>query len=94
MGDEKVIKNALKEIMHQGINNTQRNMVAWVIRAKLIAFNTDNSGGSLCKTIFAVSRITGWTAHLLEQWSENRLIRPRAAYVGKRDLKVVPIDER
>ncbi|MDX1548272.1 MAG: citrate/2-methylcitrate synthase, partial [Rhodothermales bacterium] len=27
--------------------------------------------------IFALSRITGWTAHLLEQWQENRLIRPR-----------------
>ncbi|NNE33734.1 MAG: citrate synthase, partial [Rhodothermales bacterium] len=38
--------------------------------------------------IFALSRITGWTAHLLEQWSENRLIRPRAEYVGPRGLKV------
>ena len=36
--------------------------------------------------IFAMSRITGWTAHLLEQWKENRLIRPRAAYVGNRGL--------
>lgn len=34
--------------------------------------------------IFAMSRITGWTAHLLEQWEDNRLIRPRAAYVGPR----------
>jgi len=32
--------------------------------------------------IFALSRITGWTAHLLEQWVDNRLIRPRAAYSG------------
>ena len=32
--------------------------------------------------IFAMSRVTGWTAHLLEQWSDNRLIRPRAAYDG------------
>lgn len=32
--------------------------------------------------IFAMSRVTGWTAHLLEQWRDNRLIRPRAAYVG------------
>ena len=37
--------------------------------------------------IFALSRITGWTAHLLEQWKENRLIRPRAAYTGPRGLK-------
>ena len=44
--------------------------------------------------IFAMSRVTGWTAHLLEQWKANRLIRPRAEYVGPRDLKVKPIDER
>jgi citrate synthase len=36
--------------------------------------------------IFALSRISGWTAHLLEQWADNRLIRPRAAYTGPRDL--------
>ncbi|QXD16632.1 citrate synthase [Rhodocaloribacter litoris] len=44
--------------------------------------------------IFAMSRITGWTAHLLEQWKDNRLIRPRAAYVGPRNLAVRPLDER
>jgi len=44
--------------------------------------------------IFALSRITGWTAHLLEQWEDNRLIRPRAEYVGPRGLTVTPIDER
>ena len=32
--------------------------------------------------IFAVSRISGWTAHVLEQYSNNRLIRPRADYIG------------
>lgn len=37
--------------------------------------------------IFAMARITGWTAHLLEQWKENSLIRPRAAYKGPRGLK-------
>jgi citrate synthase len=44
--------------------------------------------------IFAISRITGWTAHLLEQWVDNRLIRPRAEYVGPRDRTVAPIAER
>jgi citrate synthase len=32
--------------------------------------------------IFAVSRVAGWTAHVLEQYANNRLIRPRADYVG------------
>ena len=36
-------------------------------------------------SIFAVSRMAGWTAHALEQYANNRLIRPRAEYVGERD---------
>jgi citrate synthase len=44
--------------------------------------------------IFAVSRISGWTGHILEQYSNNKLIRPRAEYVGPRGLKYSPINER
>jgi len=44
--------------------------------------------------IFAVSRISGWTAHILEQFAENKLIRPRAEYTGPRDVPYVPIGER
>ena len=44
--------------------------------------------------IFAISRVSGWTAHLLEQWKENRLIRPRAEYVGPRDRTVIPVEQR
>ena len=44
--------------------------------------------------IFAVSRISGWTGHILEQYADNKLIRPRAEYVGERDLKYTSIDER
>ena len=44
--------------------------------------------------IFAVSRIAGWTGHILEQYANNKLIRPRAEYVGPRDLKYVPVAER
>ena len=35
-----------------------------------------------CTSIFAVGRVSGWCAHALEQYADNRLIRPRAAYVG------------
>jgi citrate synthase len=44
--------------------------------------------------IFAVSRISGWTGHILEQYGHNKLIRPRAEYIGARDLKYVPVNER
>jgi citrate synthase len=44
--------------------------------------------------IFAVSRMAGWTAHILEQYRNNRLIRPRADYKGKIDRQWIPIEER
>lgn len=44
--------------------------------------------------IFAISRTVGWTAHILEQWSNNRLIRPRANYIGPLPTKYVPIQSR
>ncbi len=44
--------------------------------------------------IFAISRVSGWTAHILEQYQNNRLIRPRADYVGPTNQKYVPIDKR
>src|SRR6185503_7095956 len=44
--------------------------------------------------IFAISRISGWTAHILEQYADNKLIRPRAEYIGPRNVPYLPIDER
>lgn len=44
--------------------------------------------------IFAVSRISGWTGHILEQYANNRIIRPRAEYTGPRDVPYVPLEER
>ena len=44
--------------------------------------------------VFAASRVAGWCAHVLEQYSNNRIYRPRGNYVGPRDLQYKPIDER
>ncbi|MBM3777132.1 MAG: citrate synthase [Acidimicrobiia bacterium] len=45
--------------------------------------------------IFAVSRVSGWTAHVLEQYANNRLIRPRADYTGpEHPQRFVPLDQR
>jgi citrate synthase len=43
---------------------------------------------------FAVSRVAGWTAHCLEQQALDRIIRPQSAYVGSRDRRWVPLEER
>jgi len=44
--------------------------------------------------IFAISRISGWAAHILEQYEHNRLIRPLAEYTGPLDLHYEPIEKR
>jgi citrate synthase len=44
--------------------------------------------------LFAMSRMAGWTSHVIEQVTDNRLIRPTADYVGKMGLTWVPIDQR
>ena len=44
--------------------------------------------------LFAASRVSGWSAHVLEQLENNRLIRPRSEYAGPRDKAVAPIDQR
>ncbi len=44
--------------------------------------------------VFAISRMSGWAAHILEQYKNNRLIRPRAEYTGPKNLKYIPIEQR
>ena len=75
-----------------------------MIREKHINANVDFYSASayyvlgipvdLYPLIFALSRISGWTAHVLEQYAHNKLIRPLAEYTGPRNLKWVPADQR
>jgi len=44
--------------------------------------------------VFALSRIAGWSANIMEQMAENRLMRPQAEYVGPAHQDFVPLDER
>ena len=48
----------------------------------------------LFPSTFAISRVAGWTAHVLEQMEGNRLIRPQSEYVGPQGQKFVPVDQR
>ncbi len=44
--------------------------------------------------IFTMSRVSGWSAHYIEQAANNRLIRPRALYIGEKNLDWVPLEDR
>jgi len=44
--------------------------------------------------IFAIGRTSGWTAHMIEQLDDNRLIRPASVYVGPYDRKWTAMEER
>ncbi|MBO1224281.1 MAG: citrate synthase [Candidatus Scalindua sediminis] len=44
--------------------------------------------------IFVASRVTGWIAHVTEQYNDNRLIRPRSEYVGHERRKYIPLEDR
>ncbi|MQA02809.1 MAG: citrate synthase [Streptosporangiales bacterium] len=48
----------------------------------------------LFTSVFSVSRMAGWTAHVLEQHADNRLIRPESEYIGEHDRKFVPLGDR
>jgi citrate synthase len=44
--------------------------------------------------IFAISRMSGWLAHIMEQYTDNRLIRPRSEYIGEKNRTYLPIHHR
>ncbi|MHB1159022.1 MAG: citrate/2-methylcitrate synthase [Chloroflexota bacterium] len=81
-----------------------RKIEEFMIQEKAINANVDFYSASvyhglgipidLFTPVFAASRMVGWTAHILEQYSNHRLIRPRAEYTGARDVAYVPIDDR
>jgi len=75
-----------------------------VWKAKQLSINVDFYSASLLHylgistelftTMFACARMAGWSAHVIEQASDNRLIRPLALYIGPRELRFIPIDQR
>jgi len=75
--------------------NAEKHLNANVDFYSASTYHTLGIDVDLFTPLFAVSRISGWTAHVMEQLNDNRLIRPRAEYMGPvYPAKWIPIDER
>ena len=94
-----------KRTGHEKLYRLSKRMEETVMEVKHLNPNVDFYSASsyyslgipidLFTPVFAVSRMSGWTAHVLEQYRNNRLIRPRAEYRGNPDGQTwIPIEKR
>jgi citrate synthase len=100
----KMSKELSEETGHEYLYEWSEAMVKTMKEEKNIDPNVDFFSASvyysigiqpdLYTCIFTMSRISGWTAHFFEQKANNRLIRPRALYVGEKNLEWVPVEDR
>ena len=73
------------------VSATKKLILTWISLAPLFYLWHP---GDLFTPVIATSRIVGWTANLLEQYDDNRLIRPRADYKGPGRKPFVPVEKR
>tara|TARA_R100001143_G_C3361367_1_gene137125 strand:+ start:64874 stop:66034 length:1161 start_codon:yes stop_codon:yes gene_type:complete len=100
----KMSKELSEETGHEYLYNWSEAMVKTMKEQKNIDPNVDFFSATvyysigiepdLFTCIFTLSRISGWTAHYFEQKANNRLIRPRALYMGEKNKDWVPVEKR
>ena len=79
----------------EGLVRSEKKLYANVDFYSASTYYTMGIAIDLYTPIFAVSRISGWTAHILEQYANNRLIRPRADYIGPSyPQNWIPLEQR
>ena len=80
---------AIEEIMHE-----RKGLIPNVDFYSATVYHGMGIPIDLFTPIFAASRVSGWCAHVLEQYANNRIYRPRGSYNGPTGLRYLPIDER
>jgi len=97
---EKFIKTEKERKVFQILEKTEEMMKTWknlypnVDLYSGLALNHVGIPSYLFTPVFAVGRAPGWLAHILEQYADNRLIRPRAEYIGPTQAEYVSIEHR
>ena len=101
---QKMAKALSEETGHEELYRWSMDMLNTVKEEKNIDPNVDFFSATvyysigiqpdLFTCIFTMSRVSGWTGHIMEQAAHNRLIRPRALYVGEKNLEWVSVENR
>ena len=78
----------------EAILRAEKNLYPNVDLYSGLALNHLGIPSYLFTPVFAFGRAPGWLAHVLEQYADNRIIRPRADYIGPQKAEYVPIDKR
>jgi 2-methylcitrate synthase len=94
------IKTEKERKVFQILEKTEEMMKTWknlypnVDLYSGLALNHVGIPSYLFTPVFAIGRAPGWLAHILEQYADNRLIRPRAEYIGPLKAEYIPIEQR
>jgi citrate synthase len=88
------VASTIENLTRQDDYFVERNLFANVDYYSAVVLYMINLPVDTFTCLFALSRIAGWTAHILEQLADNRLIRPKANYVGPENQVFKPIEER
>ena len=97
---KKFIRTEKEKKVFQILEKTEDMMKTWknlypnVDLYSGLALNHVGIPSYLFTPVFAVGRAPGWLAHILEQYADNRLIRPRAEYTGPKNEEYIPIEQR